>query len=120
VNMAAVFGLRLHGLTGSVAAVLALTVPPVALMIAVGMLYARYGGAPGISGGLAGLAAGVAGLMIATAARMAEPLVRSRFGHEPLIAVAAFVAIGIFRLPLLPVLAVLAPASIALAWWVRR
>ena len=120
VNMAAVFGLRLHGLTGSVAAVLALTVPPVALMIAVGMLYARYGGAPGISGGFAGLAAGVAGLMIATAARMAEPLVRSRFGHEPLIAVAAFVAIGIFRLPLLPVLAVLVPASIALAWWVRR
>lgn len=38
VNMAAVLGLRLHGVTGSVAAVLALTAPPVALMIGVGML----------------------------------------------------------------------------------
>jgi chromate transporter len=120
VNMAAVFGLRLHGVVGSVSAVLALSAPPVALMIIAGILYARYGGAPGISGALAGLAAGVAGLMIATAIRMAEPLVRRRVGPEPLVAIAAFVAIGLLRLPLVPVLAVLAPVSIALAWWVRR
>jgi chromate transporter len=120
VNMAAVYGLRLHGVIGSVAAVLALSAPPIALMIVDGMLYVRYGGAAGIGGGLSGLAAGVAGLMIATAVRMAEPLVRRRFGPEPLVAAAAFVAIGLLRLPLVPVLAVLAPVSIALAWWVRR
>ena len=120
VNMAAVFGLRLHGATGSVAAVLALTAPPVALMIGVGMLYTRYGAAPGINAGLTGLAAGVAGLMIATAARMAEPLLRRRVGPEPLVAIAVFVAIGLLRLPLLPVLAILALLSVALAWWVRR
>lgn len=120
VNMSAVLGLRLYGVMGAIATTLALTAPPIALMIAVGMLYARYGGAPGISGGLAGLAAGVAGLMIATAARMAEPLVRRRVGPEPLIAAAGFIAIGLLRLPLFPVLAVLAPLSIALAWWVRR
>jgi chromate transporter len=84
------------------------------------MLYARYGGVPGISGAIAGLAAGVAGLMTATAVRMAEPIFRRRVGPEPLVAVAAFVAIGLLRLPLVPVLAVLAPISIALAWWVRR
>jgi chromate transporter len=120
VNMTAVFGLRLHGVVGSIAAVLALTAPPVVLMIGVGMLYTRYGASPGISGGLAGLAAGVAGLMIATALRMAEPLVKKRFGLEPLVAVAVFIAIGILRLPLLPVLAIAAPLSIALALWVRR
>jgi chromate transporter len=119
-NMTAVIGLRLHGILGSVAAVLALTAPPVVLMIAVGVLYTRYGASSGISGGLAGLAAGVAGLMIATAVRMAEPLVKKRIGPEPLVAVAVFIAIGIFRLPLLPVLAIAAPLNIALAWWVRR
>lgn len=120
VNMTAIIGLRLYGVFGSVGAVLALTAPPVALMIAVGMLYTRYGASYGISGGLAGLAAGVAGLMITTAVRMAEPLVKKRIGPEPLVAVAVFIAIGILRLPLLPVLAIAAPLSIALAWWVRR
>lgn len=120
VNMAAVYGLRLHGVVGAVAAVLALCAPPVALMIVAGMLYAHYGGAPGISGAIAGLAAGVAGLMTATAVRMAEPIFRRRVGPEPFVAVAAFVAIGLLRLPLVPVLAVLAPISIALAWWMRR
>lgn len=120
VNMTAVFGLRLYGVFGSIAAVLALTGPPVVLMIGVGMLYARYGGSPGIGGALAGLSAGVAGLMVATAMRMAEPLLKKRFGPGPFVAVAVFVAIGIFRLPLLPVVAIAAPVSIALAWWVRR
>ena len=120
VNMTAVFGLRLYGVFGAIAAVLALIGPPVVLMIGVGMLYTRYGGSPGIGGALAGLAAGVAGLMIATAVRMAEPLLKKRVGPGPVVAVAVFVAIGIFRLPLLPVVAIAAPLSIALAWWVRR
>lgn len=120
VNMSAVLGLRLFGVVGAIVATCALALPPIALMIVLGMLYARYGGAPGISGGLAGLAAGVAGMMIATAVRMAQPVVRSRFRPEPLVALAAFAAIGLLRLPLLSVLAVLVPISIGLAWWVRR
>lgn len=120
VNMAAVYGLRLYGVVGAVAAVLALAAPPVVLMIALGLTYARYGSAHGIAGALAGLSAGVAGLMIATALRLGEPIFKQRLGPEPFVAAAAFVAIGILRLPLLPVLAVLAPASIALAWWMRR
>jgi chromate transporter len=120
VNMVAVFGLRLHGLLGAVAAVVALCAAPVVLLIAIGALYTRYGAAPGIGGAIAGLAAGVAGFMIATAVRMAEPLFRKRIGIEPLIAGAAFVAIGVLRLPLFPVLATLVPVSIALAWWARR
>jgi len=37
-----------------------------------------------------------------------------------LVAVATFVAAGIFRLPLLWVMGVLVPISIAFAWWERR
>lgn len=120
VNMAAVYGLRLYGAAGAIAAVAALAAPPVVLMIALGFAYARYGAAPGIAGALARLSAGVAGLMIATALRMGEPIFKLRLGPEAVVAATAFVAIGILRLPLLPVLAVLAPASIALAWRMRR
>lgn len=120
INMSAVFGLRLHGLTGAIAGVVALTAVPVALLIVLGILYDRYGAAPGISGALAGLAAGVAGFIMATAVSMAAPLVRRRSGLDLAVAAAAFVAIAVLRLPLLPVLAAMAPLSIALAWWTRR
>lgn len=119
VNMSAVFGLRLHGVTGAIASLLALCTVPVALMIVLGMLYDRYGAAPGISGAVSGLAAGVAGLIVATAVNMAGPLLRRRSPAELAIAAVAFVAIALLRLPLFPVLALLVPLSVALAWWRR-
>jgi hypothetical protein len=48
---------------------------------------------------------------------MAEPLVRRRAFIPAGIAVVAFLSAGIAQLPLLLVVAVLAPISIALAWW---
>lgn len=120
INMSAVFGLRLHGVIGAIASVVALSAAPVALLIVLGMLYDRYGAASGISGALSGLAAGVAGFIIATAVNMATPLILRRSGPELGIAAAAFIAIALLRLPLFPVLAVLVPLSIALAWWMRR
>jgi chromate transporter len=116
VNMSAVFGLRLYGVIGAIVALVALCAVPVALMIVLGMLYDRYGTAPGISGAVAGLAAGVAGLIIATALNMAGPLLRRRSAVELGIAAVAFAAIALLRLPLFPVLAVLVPLSVALAW----
>jgi chromate transporter len=89
-------------------------------MMVVGVLYGRYGALPELRGTLAGLSAAAAGLFVATAAQMTEPLVRQRPGPEHLVAALAFVAIGLLRLPLIPVLAVLLPLSIGLAWWVRR
>lgn len=119
VNMSAVLGLRLHGVIGAIACLLALCAGPVALMIVLGMLYDRYGAASGISGALSGLAAGVAGLIVATALNMAAPLMRRRSGLELGIAAVTFAAIALLRLPLFPVLAIMAPLGIALAWWRR-
>jgi chromate transporter len=68
---------------------------------------------------LAGITPAAAGLIVATALKMAEPMFR-KFGPAPFVAVASAIAIGWFRWPLLWVLLVLVPASIALAWWVRR
>ena len=71
---------------------------------------------------LTGLAAGAAGLLIATAAKMVVPLCsfKDRIGPAPAVVLAATLAIGVMRWPLLWVLCVLVPASIGLAWWMRR
>ena len=60
-------------------------------------------------------------MVVATAARMAEPLLRSRpWIAAPFIAV-AFAAVAILRFPLPYVLIALGPLSIAVAWyWKRR
>ena len=84
-----------------------------------GVLYARYGDVNALSRVLGGIAAAAAGLLVATAAKMAAPLFR-RLGPGPLVVVALALAIGVMRWPLVAVLAVMAPVSVALAWWARR
>ncbi len=148
VNLAAVFGARMRGATGALAAWLGFLGPPFVIMTTVGILYARYGDAEMLRKILAGLAAAAAGLMIATFVRMAEPLfrpsaagggqrvqtdrpspaarasdwseaLRGILTPAPLVMLAMVVAVGLLRWPLLLVMAVMVPASIALAWWRR-
>ena len=116
VNLSVMFGARLYGLRGAVVAFLGLLSPAVALMLAIGTLYTRYGELPRLRGILAGLAAAAAGLIIATAARMAEPLLRRRPKPAHVIAALSFIAIGVMHYPLPWVLALLVPLSIAVAW----
>ena len=69
---------------------------------------------------LAGVAAAAAGLTISTSLKMAAPLFRERPGFAQILAIAAFLAVGILRWPLYWVLGVLIPCSIAVTWWTRR
>ncbi len=62
------------------------------------------------------MAAGAAGLIVAMAAKMAEPLIRKRAVIPTAMAVLAFTSVAVVELPLIIVIAVLAPISIALAW----
>jgi drug/metabolite transporter (DMT)-like permease len=88
-------------------------------MLAAGILYERYGDVEIVRRILSGIAPAAAGLLIATVAKMAKPMFRS-FGPAPVILLATAFAIGLMRWPLLLVLIVLAPLSIALAWWTQR
>jgi chromate transporter len=115
VNFSIIYGSRVRGASGAAAAVLGLMGPPTVLMIVLGMLYTRYGGLPQARGALTGLAAAAAGLLISTAVSMAEPLPRKGIGSV-LIAGAALIGVGVLQWPLLGVLVVLAPISIARAW----
>ena len=119
VNVSVVLGARWAGLAGACAALSGLVGPPMVLMIGAGILYRRYGEMPELRGMLAGLAAAAAGQIAATAVQMAEPMAKSRFGPGQLVAVATFIGAGALRLPLLSVMAVMIPISIACAWWER-
>ncbi|MBN8919934.1 MAG: chromate transporter [Rhizobiales bacterium] len=119
-NFAVVFGARCAGAIGSLVALFGLLMPPTLIVIALAVLYGFYGDMPSIQGILAGEAAAAAGLIIGASGKIAAPLFRRRAGPAPYVAVALFIAIGIFRLPLVWVLAAGTPISIALAWWWRR
>ncbi|MFI4933119.1 MAG: chromate transporter [Caulobacterales bacterium] len=116
VNLSIVVGARASGWRGSLAALAGLIGAPVAIVITLGALYGQFGSAPQAQGAITGLGAAAAGLVAATAARMAEPLVRRRLLLAAPFILAAFIAVGPLRLPLPYVMLVLAPISIGLAW----
>jgi chromate transporter len=119
VNLAVIFGGRLHGAAGAAVALIGLLLPPVTIVLVLGALYERYGGVDDLQRILRGVAAAAAGLIVAIVIKMAKPLVRA-LSPAPFVALAAFAAIGIMRWPLPWVLVVMAPVSIALSWWGRR
>src|ERR1700727_658246 len=120
VNLTFVFGSRLRGLPGSIAAFSGLVGPPDLIMVVMGALYHRYGEIDSLRRILSGVACAAIGLMLAVVVRMVTPLVKRRDGVALLVMVAVFVAIGLLRLPLAAVLLVAIPLSIAITYWMRK
>jgi chromate transporter len=116
VNMSIVVGARARGWRGSLAAVTGLIGAPFAILIVLGLAYARFGGLPLVGRAIEGVAAAAAGLVVATAARMAEPLIRSRFWRATPFIALAFLGVGVLRFPLIWVILALAPLSVAVVW----
>jgi chromate transporter len=119
VNFSVVFGRRLRGVAGASVALAGLLGPPVVLVTLIGFIYAHYGEIDALRRFLTGISAAAAGLVIATTAKMAKPLIR-RWSFAPLIAVTAFLAVGVLQWSLPLTLLALAPLSVGLAWWTRR
>ena len=116
VNFSVVFGARLRGPLGALAALAGLLGPPMVLIIIIGAIYAHYGDVPALRRALTGVAAAAAGLMMATVAKMARAQFRNGAIVGPLIALATFIAIGILHYPLPLVLLIIIPISIGFAW----
>jgi chromate transporter len=119
VNLAVIFGGRLHGAAGAGVALAGLLIPPMAIVLTLGALYGRYGDVEALQRIIAGVAAAAVGLIGGTVAKMMLPLWREGM-PALLVAAVGFVAVGILRYPLPVALVALAPVSIALAWWARR
>ena len=114
VNLSVIIGTQLRGVPGALSAVAGLLLMPLAILLALGALYFAAHGVPGsrlINAGLAGAGAAAIGFNLATGIRLARHNVR-RVGPV-LIAGAIAVGIGIVRIPLLEVLLIMLPASLA-------
>jgi chromate transporter len=120
VNLTFVFGSRLRGIPGAIAAFSGLVGPPALIMVVMGMLYHRYGEIDALRRILSGVACAAIGLMLAVVFRMMTPLLKRRDVIALLVMVAVFIAIGIVRLPLAAVLLMAIPISIGITWWTRK
>jgi chromate transporter len=114
INFSVVVGSKYCGVPGAIAGVVGLMIGPFFIMIGMASLYARFSEVPGVVGMLNGMSAAGAGLVTAMTIKMALELKEE---YVPLLfAVAGFVAVGLFRVPLVYAIGVLAPLSILYAW----
>lgn len=120
VNLSVVFGARFRGIPGSIAAFLGLVGPPVVIVTVLAAIYARYGEIPALQRTLAGVSCAAVGLFLAVIARMMLPLLKRRDPVALTLLAAVFVAIGVLRFPLVPVLLAAIPLSLALTFATRR
>jgi chromate transporter len=117
INLSVALGARFHGAAGSVAAFAGLMSAPMAIVLALGAVYERFGQLPAVQHLFTGLAAAASALVLATALRIAAPLRGQLTGL--LIAAVTFVAIAVLRAPLPVVLLVMAPVSVLMHRQVR-
>jgi chromate transporter len=120
VNLSMVFGARLRGIPGGVAAFAGLLLPPTLIMTVLAIVYARFGDVEVLRRILAGVSCAAVGLLIAVVFRMMTPLLRSMDAVALILMLAVFAAIGVVRLPLQAVLLVAIPLSIGLTFLLRR
>jgi chromate transporter len=113
VGIAVCVGAKMRGTIGTIAAVSGFLVIPWAIGLSVGLLFLEYVHLLVVRNILGGIAATAAGLLIATGIRLLMP--HRRRPAALLFAGLAFGLITFARLPLLAVLFVLVPLSIAIA-----
>jgi chromate transporter len=114
-NVASIFGYRCAGWRGAAAALIGLTSIPFVIVMTLGILYVRYGGAPLIQGALRGMTAVAAGLVLTTGLKLAKSQPRTL--RALVFGVAAWVAIGLLRWPMGWVMLTLIPSALATEWF---
>jgi chromate transporter len=113
-NIATILGRRYYGAAGAAAAVCGLYLAPTIVTIALGYAYARFGHAAVTLRLFAGLMPVATGLVIATVVKLIVSLPRDV--RRLAMVVATFAGVGLLKLPLLLVIAVLGPLSSWLVW----
>jgi chromate transporter len=120
VNLSMVFGARLRGIAGGIAAFAGLLLPPTLIMTVLAIIYARFGDVEVLRRVLAGISCAAVGLLIAVVFRMMTPLLKRLDAVAIILMLAVFLAIGVLRLPLQAVLLVAIPVSVGATFLMRR
>jgi chromate transporter len=117
VNLSIYVGSQLRGGIGGAAAAFGMVGPAFCLILVLGYLYRLFGTLPAVHGMLAGLAAVGVGMTLYIGVKL------SRQVRKPvpiLIALAIFVMVGVLHWPMIPVVLVLTPLSVGLAFWASK
>ena len=120
VNLSMVFGSRLRGIAGGIAAFAGLLLPPTLIMTVLAIVYAHFGDVDVLRRSLAGISCAAVGLLIAVVFRMMTPLFKRMDAVGLILMLAVFIAIGVLRLPLQAVLLVAIPLSVGVTFILRR
>ena len=120
VNLSMVFGSRLRGIAGGVAAFAGLLLPPTLIMMVLAIAYAQFGDLEVLRRILAGISCAAIGLLIAVVFRMMTPLLKRADPLPVILMLGVFLAIGVLRLPLQAVLLVAIPVSVGVTYFLRR
>jgi chromate transporter len=114
-NLSVYVGQRLRGLAGSVTAVVALISLPFLSILFLASIYETYiAHNPTLQLFLDGVAVSAVGLLLSMAVR-AVRVTRMQGSQLVIMGLVAF-AVGVLRWPMIPVILVLAPVSVALVW----
>jgi chromate transporter len=113
-NLSLYIGQRLRGGIGAVVALLGMLLPPMIVVVALGMLYARVAGILWLHRFIDGVAAAAIGLTIMVGIR-ASRRVERRLGPVTILLL-LFFTVGVLRWPMVPVVICVTPASVALVW----
>ena len=118
VNLCMIIGGRYFGVKGAVAALAGLIAVPLLLLLVLVLIHTQFADHPGVAGALRGMGAVAAGLIGATGLKLASVLKTNVMGLWVCAAlgVSAFVAIGVFRLPLIYVIFGLGSLACVLAF----
>lgn len=118
VNLSLMVGGRYFGLKGAMVALAGMLTAPLFIVLALAILYAGVSDHPGVAGALRGMGTVAAGLIAATGIKLAGALEKNVLGWRLCLALAVpvFVAIALFRLPLIYVLLGLGGMACVLAY----
>lgn len=120
VNLSLMIGDRFFGVRGALVALAGMLTFPLLLVIAVAALFAGVSDLPHVQGALRGMGAVAAGLIAGTGLKLMASLKQNPMGAPVCYALAAitFVAIALFRIPLIWVL--LSIGVLACSWTYRQ
>jgi chromate transporter len=113
-NVTIYVGQRLRGAAGAATALAGLLSGPFVIVLAAAAAYDDLLRIPGFDAAMAGVAAAAVGLLLRLGVALAQRVRRSPIPIA--VMTATFVAVGMLKWPLVAVVVVLAPVSIAAAW----
>jgi len=113
-NMALLIGHRFAGLRGAFAAGAGFVFIPFFVMVAMAHVYLRFGDQPLVHKALSGMFAVVVGMILSNVWKLGQALQKRT--RARLFCLATFITVGLIRIPLIWVMAVLGPIAVTIAW----